>query len=272
MEQQVICAGRPVTYRRYGPLEGSAWLVLLHGLCEDSSLWSDVLSEIAEIPAICIDLPGFGASALPAAPGLEVYADAVNAVLEAARIPGVVLVGHSMGGYTALAFAERYASKLLGMGLFHAHPFADSPERADARKRAISLLKAGKKTQYVSQFFPGLFAPDFCANNPEIIQGAIENMGLRQSTEGIILALESMIQRPDRSSLLNNIAQPVLWILGDQDVLVPVEAALGAASRCPLSMVYRLRGVGHMGMFESAKICANLLRDFYNLSLVYKRN
>jgi len=271
MEQQVIYAGRPVTYKRYGPAEGSAWLVLLHGLCEDSTMWVDVLSEMAEIPAICIDLPGFGGSAPPAAPGMEVYADAVNAVLDAARIPGAVMVGHSMGGYTALAFAERYASKLFGLGLFHAHPFADSPSRMDARKRAIRLLKAGKKTQYVSQFFPGLFAPDFCASNPEIVQGAIVNMGLRQSTEGIILALEGMIQRPDRSSLLNTISQPVLWILGDQDALVPVEATLQVASRCPLSVVHRLRGVGHMGMFESTKSCAILLRDFYNLSLDYQR-
>lgn len=272
MEQQVICNGRPVAYTNYGPRDSSSRLVLLHGLCEDSSIWSGLLSELTEIPIVCIDLPGFGASAPLAAPGLDGYADAINAVLEEEHIPKAVLVGHSLGGYTALAFAARYAPRLSGLGLFHAHPFADSLEKKDARTRSIRLLKAGKKTQYVTQLFPGLFAPDFFAANPHVIQGIIEQIGLRQSTEGIIAALEGMMLRPDRTSMLKKITQPVLWILGDQDPLVPFESTLEMASKCPLGMVSRLEGVGHMGMFESKQTCANLLRDFFALSVAFQRD
>lgn len=236
-------------------------LVLLHGFCEDSSVWSELLPHLSDVPTFCLDLPGFGAAPLPATAGMEGYAQAVHDALDAAGIGKCVLVGHSMGGYAALEFAARWPERLTGLGLFHSHPYADPPERREARLRGIEMLRSGKKDLYVAQLFPGLFAPAFAAARPDVVNALIVT-GKKQTVEGIIAGLEGMMQRCDHQDTLQNLPCPVQFLLGAEDALVPLDTALHAATLPSQADVQVLPGVGHMAMFEAAAAAGKAVRAF----------
>jgi pimeloyl-ACP methyl ester carboxylesterase len=195
-------------------------------------------------------------------PQVNHYADGVLAVLDEAKVQQCVLVGHSLGGYVALAFAQQYPERLKGLGLYHSHPFADTPERVAARRRGIELLQSGKKDLYISQLFPGLFTPDFVEKHSDIVQKLIEN-GKKQSTEGIIAALEVMIDRPDHTETLRNITCPLLLLLGATDPLISVKDTLKAALPAAALSVSILPGVAHMGMFEAPEVCSQIVAQFW---------
>ncbi|MBK9335165.1 MAG: alpha/beta hydrolase [Lewinellaceae bacterium] len=237
-------------------------LVLLHGFCEDASLWEPVLPLLSDGPVLRIDLPGFGGSDLPPAPGMEVYADAVCAILHELGITRCVLAGHSMGGYVALAFARAYPERLAGYTLVHSHPYPDTPERIENRRRGIEMLQAGKKDLYVAQLFPGLFAPAFAQTRPEVVDALVQT-GQTQPTEGIIAALQGMIDRQNHLDTLRDSTCPVQFILGELDAIVPLEDALAAATIPSTVDIRVLSGVGHMGIWEAPQHTASALRDFW---------
>ncbi|MCC7465790.1 MAG: alpha/beta hydrolase, partial [Saprospiraceae bacterium] len=191
--------GTPIAYTQRG--HGNCPLVLLHGFCEDSSIWQPMLPLLADLPLICIDLPGFGKSGQPTPPTMEAYANAVRTVLDHTGTERCVLVGHSMGGYVALEFAAKWPERLAGLGLFHSHPFTDNEERKSARRRGIETVLAGKRDLYVSQLFPNLFAPDYLEQHPDILQ-LLTGQGKQQPTEGIVNALQAMLERKDHQQTL----------------------------------------------------------------------
>jgi pimeloyl-ACP methyl ester carboxylesterase len=147
------------------------------------------------------------------------------------------------------------------MGLVHSHPLADSAERLDARRRGIELLQSGRKDLYVSQLFPGLFAPAYAQAHPETVQTLIEN-GRRQSAEGIIAALEAMMRRKDHRETLRTAPCPVLFIAGTEDTLIPAEVTWNSALLPDIARVEMLPGVGHMGMYEAPEAVIAAVKAF----------
>ncbi len=227
-------------------------VVLLHGFCEDSSVWSLVARDLGEKNVFYIDLPGFGQAPLASENTIRAYAAAVVSSMDELNLPKAFICGHSLGGYVALEMAAVYPERFIALGMIHSHPFADTPERISNRQRGIEMLKQGKKDPYVSQLFPGLFAPDFLKTHPEVVAEVTEK-GKRQSAEGIIAALEAMIGRRDHMDTLKNLPFQAHWLLGAQDSLIPVATALQAVLASSASSVECLPTVGHMSMLEKPK-------------------
>lgn len=237
-------------------------LVLLHGFCEDHSVWDSWLAHLTALPVIRIDLPGFGGSSLPSAADMSHYAEAVRTVLDEHGIRQCILHGHSMGGYAALEFAAQYPERLAGLGLFHSHPYEDQPATRDKRMRGIEMLRSGKRDLYVAQLFPGLFAPAFAEEHAQIVQKLVET-GQKQPAEAIIAALESMLGRRDHTATLTNLPVPVQIIQGEADTVVPVDLATAAAMLPAITDLQVLPGVGHMGMFEAPERTAGMVQSFW---------
>lgn len=262
MKNTLLINGRRIVYADNSPAKNAVPLVLLHGFCEDSSLWAPVLPKLRKLRIVRIGLPGFGGSDQPLAPGMEIYAEAVCAVLNELDIAHCVLAGHSMGGYATLAFAQKYPERLAGLALIHSHPFEDSPERKENRRRGIDMLRSGKKDLYVAQLFPGLFAPDFARTNPSVVESLIRQ-GRRQPEAGIIAALEGMIERADHQDTLSTAICPVLFLGGEQDSIIPPEWLYRVAHLPAVAEIHVLPGVGHMGIFEAPEKTAEILLRFY---------
>lgn len=106
-------------------------IVLIHGFCENSSIWKDlekVLSDNYQV--ISVDLPGFGQSPLDNSDlTLDNVATILHDFLKQLKISSCFMIGHSLGGYITLSFAKKYSDMLLGFGLFHSTTFADSEEK-----------------------------------------------------------------------------------------------------------------------------------------------
>lgn len=262
MRKNLIINNKRVSWQTHGDLSAALPLVLLHGFCEDAGIWDTLTKHWAELPLVAIDLPGFGGSEPPEVPGMSAYTEAVVAVLETLSLPKVLLLGHSLGGYVALELAAHSPERLAGLCLFHSHPYEDSPERKEGRRRAIELLRAGKKEAYLKQLYPGLFAPEFILAHPEILETLVQS-GRSYPVEGIVAALTAMMQRREHLDTLRNATFPVQFVLGDQDALIPVVQALKAAVLPPTSKIDLMKGVGHMSMLEAPEKAAEAVRGFY---------
>lgn len=257
--------GRNISFDSEG--KGPA-VVLLHGFCEDSRIWEDFKLDLTEegYRVIVVDLPGFGQSEVIENITIEGMAEAVAAVLDHLNLDKVILIGHSMGGYVSLAFAEKHPERLTGLGLFHSQTMADSEEKKEARQKSIDFIRRQGSALYVKQTIPALFAPNFINSNTFLIE-KLSFRASRSPAQGIITALEAMKNRPDRSEVLRQIRCPVLFIIGKLDNAVPWENSM-AQTHLPLRAdIHILEKVGHMGMFEATKQTQSIIRQFVQFCL-----
>lgn len=237
-------------------------IVLLHGFLESLEIWehfSNVLSN--DFQVISIDLPGHGKSFCYADKHtMDFMAESVKAVLNHLNIEDCILIGHSMGGYVTLAFAEKYPETLQGFGLFHSQASADTAESKTNRDRTIQLIE-NDRMGFIQMFIPDLFAP---ANriklNPAIQK--LKNQAIETPKAGIIAALRGMKERPDRTSVLENTKHAVLFILGQEDTRIPLDSVIKQAFLPNKSEVQILKGVGHMGYIEDEKYTLNTIKHF----------
>jgi pimeloyl-ACP methyl ester carboxylesterase len=245
----LLFQNKKIAYQSQG--QGTS-VIFVHGFCEDHTIWEDFNPEIiaAGYRVITVDLPGFGESEVVPDASVETMATIVNELLSYLDIEKAVFIGHSLGGYVGLAFAKTYTARLLGLGLFHSHPYADSEEKKQGRRRSMEVVRSKGGALFVRQLIPGLFAESFARSHPDLMEQLIRRAAA-YPPEGILNALQAMHDRPDQSDVLKNIQQPVLFIIGKEDTAVPKEASLKQTTLPDMSSVVILEGVGHMGMFEA---------------------
>lgn len=236
-------------------------LVLLHGFCEDSRMWDDFLTLFSTQKIVRVDLPGFGQSELQDEHSISQMAACVKAVFDHLKIEECVLIGHSMGGYVSLEIAKQYPEYLLGLGMFHSHPYGDSEEKKAGRDKGIDFIRRNGHIHYIKQVIPSLFAFDFSKGYQFEVNKLLYNAA-QYSPEGIIAALEAMKNRADNSTVLEQIKCPVLFIVGKQDQAVPLDASLNQTALPMVADIQILPSVGHMGMFEAKRKTAKIVKHF----------
>jgi pimeloyl-ACP methyl ester carboxylesterase len=226
-------------------------IVLLHGFTESSRIWNRFAATLAlRNRVITIDLPGHGKSeCVSSVHTMELLAEVVHTVLKRLRTGKCLMVGHSMGGYVTLAFAEQYPEMLRGFCLFHSHCFADTPEDREARNRTITIV-GRDKFSFVAQFIPGLFPLEVHKTYAKQIEKLVQRAA-KMSKEGVIAALEGMKSRKDHTELLKHTTLPVLFILGLKDSKAPLQRLWEMVSLPVKSRVLLLRECGHMGYIEA---------------------
>lgn len=218
--KQILFKNTNISYSDTG--KGTA-IVLLHGFLENKDMWDFYIPEFAKKNrVITIDLLGHGETeCLSYVQTMEDNADAVHAVLSELRIRKAIFVGHSMGGYVALAFAELYPDTIKGLILLNSTASADSEERKTNRDRAIKVVKHSFMN-FISLSIANLFSE----SNRERLASAIENVkkeALKTPLQGIVASLEGMKIRQDREVLLHLTPYPKLLILGEKDPVLNYE-------------------------------------------------
>ena len=248
---------------RYADLGYGEPVVLLHGYLESLEIWDGFADELsADYRVICPDLPGHGRSGIYSnIDSMDIMADAVKHVLDVLGIGRTVIVGHSMGGYAALAFEDFYPELTIGFGLFHSHAISDPEDKKANRDREIALVKAGKKKQFIDVNIPNAFAADNHEKFKEKIDWA-RQIALATSDEGIIHALEGMKSRPDRRDVLRNTTDPLLIIAGRKDHYIPFEVYEQHFDLASKTEVVVLENSGHMGFIEEKQKSLESLRRF----------
>ncbi len=237
-------------------------LVLLHGFPESVKIWYDYKEKLSDsFRLILIDLPGHGRSGMiDETHTMELMADSVKAVLDHLNVSSAVVIGHSMGGYVALALARKHARMLKGLGLFHSTSLADSDEAKQARDRAIEAVKQNH-TKFLFGFIPELFAPE----TKDIFQSEIQNLideASNMKPAGILAAQKGMKERTSTLDVLINASFPVMFIAGQKDSRVPFENVWVQMALTETAYSLILRNVGHMGFIEAKIQCLDYLESF----------
>jgi pimeloyl-ACP methyl ester carboxylesterase len=237
-------------------------IVLLHGFLGSSEIWKSHARRLKEsFKVITIDLPGHGNSEnIPVTFSIDDMAEGVRNVLKSLEIKTCVLVGHSMGGYVTLAFAEKYPRLLKGFVLFHSQAAADSPEARANRDRTIAFVQKDHQG-FIKNFIPDLFDPtNIMKLNKEIDE--LKVLAQKTPKEGIIAALEAMKNRPDRQHVLLNSKVPVLFIIGKNDKRIPMEIIIPQTLLPEHSEMILLDHVGHMGFLEAPGKTFSAVKSF----------
>lgn len=243
--------------------QGERCVVLLHGYLESLLVWDDFVPLLyKQLRVVTLDLPGHGISVVTGeCHTMEFLADTVAEGLKALGIQRCTLVGHSMGGYVALAFCERHPDMLDGLVLLSSTPNPDTEEKAENRRREIALVRAGKK-EMLARVAP---AAGFAEENRTRMADAIEDLTEQvfvTEEEGIVALLNGMIARKDQNEMLCRTKVPVLFILGRKDNYIPVEVAEKMVADHPEARVVWLEHSGHMGFLEEPEATARVLLDF----------
>ncbi len=230
-------------------------VILLHGFGESGSIWNEQVNFLKPYFRIIIpDLPGSGASKMPEMGeqflSMDDHADAIKIILEKENIKTCTLIGHSMGGYITLAFAEKYPGCLNGFGLFHSTAMADSEEKKTARQKGIAFIQSNGPVAFLEEVIPNLYGTEYKTKNPAGLAKHVE--GAREFTATTLISYyRAMMQRPDRKAVLQNFPKPVLFIMGEEDKTVNLQEALSQSHLPRESHVHIWKAVAHMGMREA---------------------
>lgn len=231
-------------------------MVLLHGFPLDHHLWDGVVPLLEDqFDLIVPDLRGFGGSStVDSFYSMEDYASDVAALLDHLGIPKAAIVGHSMGGYVALAFARLFPDRVSGLGLVSSQVLDDAPERKEGRYKSAAEV-ADKGISSVVE----TMAPKFTSDTrlQEYARTSME----KQQPAAYIGALKAMAERVDSTPLLSTISYPVVLIHGDADSLIPVDRAREVKASFPQSHFVEIRGAGHIPMMEAKEQTAEALRN-----------
>lgn len=257
--------GKKVSYD-FRKKKGKATVVLLHGFLETGSIWKDYVSELSKNYAVLnIDLLGHGQTeCVGYIHTMEEMADLVRAVLKAHDVRKGFLVGHSMGGYVALAYAEKFPDNTKGICLFNSSAFADNELKRSDRDRAIKVVKNNHE-RFVQEVIPNLFTRmDSPALKSALKRTLREALGT--SKQGVIAALEGMKIRENREMVLKFAPYPVLFIIGKQDRILNYEALIEQSKLNERGSYYLSETGGHLCFYEDKYPCLKALTNFMNSS------
>lgn len=236
-------------------------LVFLHGFLENRTMWkafADVLSEKHRV--ITIDLLGHGETdPIGYVHTMEDNADMVHGLLMHLKIKKATFIGHSMGGYVALAFAEFYPDMVSGIALVNSTSRADSDERKTNRDRAIKAVKLDY-TSFVRLSVGNLFSEE----NRDRLSQEIEHVkqeALKMPLQGIVASLEGMKIRKDREVLLHFAPYPIMLVLGKKDPVLNYEENADQAGDNKVQLVSLPNG--HMSPLEDYDVLLETLRKFF---------
>ncbi len=240
--------GVNINYSSFG--KGTA-LVLLHGFLENKTMWKPFIPSFSKRhQVITLDLLGHGKTGcIGTVHTMEDMADAVKAVLNELKIKNSIIVGHSMGGYVALAYAEKNPNEVKGLCLMNSTAQADSKEKKINRDRAILAVQKSKNS-FVRISITNLFRP----KNRSIFSKEIKQVkaeALKISTEGIVAALAGMKIRKDRTKLFQELRCIKMMIIGKRDPVLDYDSLLDQTMNIDIKVVEFPDG--HMSHIENKK-------------------
>ncbi len=238
-----------LSYFLYGKGEP---VVLLHGFGEDSRIWQKQIQFLQNrFQLIVPDLRGSGLSTLPQhSLSVESMAQDLQMILKTENIQQCILLGHSMGGYITLVFAEKYPHMLTAFGLIHSTAYADSDEKKAARKKSIAFINEHSAFEFIQTTIPNLFSAAFNKQQKQQVLQLTEQ-GRQFSKAALTAYYDAMIARPDRTEVLKNSSVPVLFFIGEEDKAVNPGDMLKQSSLPAVSQVLFVNGIAHMGMLEA---------------------
>jgi pimeloyl-ACP methyl ester carboxylesterase len=255
MQKKLCYQSEHLYYEQHG--QGKP-IILIHGFGEDASIWESttkLLSQHATVYTIHLPGTGLNITSNPQLATINDCAQILAGLYKAENLETALIVGHSMGGYIALAFAKNNAEQVTALGLVHSSVFADDDAKKEARAKNMVFIANNGTEAFIKQSTPNLFAPTFVDEHKLWLQNYIQSL-YYMAPQVLINYTESMKNRADSADWIKETAIPILYIIGDADKAIPFEKSMQQCHLPNISYIHILKNVGHMGMFEANK-CFN---------------
>ena len=259
MEKTILYQSKKIFYQSIG---NGRPVMLVHGFGEDGNVWGKQVEYVKDKYLLIVpDLPGSGKSEMTDDMSMEGMAEVLHSIIHEENIDRCTVIGHSMGGYITLALVESYWNHVNAFGLFHSTAFADTDEKKEVRKKGIEFIKQHGAFEFLKTSIPNLFSPNSKSLIPNSINEFIDS--LKDFTpQALISYYNAMINRPDRTAILKNTENPVLFIAGEHDNAIPLNDILKQCHLPEKSYFHVLKKSGHMGMIEQPTDASLILEEF----------
>jgi pimeloyl-ACP methyl ester carboxylesterase len=237
---------------------GGPLVVLLHPFPLARGTWAGLGEALAaRHRVLAVDAPGFGESPLRAGWSIADFADDVVTVLDACGAERAMLLGMSMGGYAALAFAARHPARLAALILADTRAAADSPETRAGRAAALELVRTAGPEAYLRASLPRLLAPDA----PPAL-AAFARSHAEPHAASLTAGIEALRDRPDRTGELAAIRCPTLVVCGEADQVTPATEMRRMADAIAGATFVAIPGAGHLSHLEAPGAFARAVSPF----------
>lgn len=239
-------------------------VLLIHGFPFHQEIWDGYVERLSdEFRVITLDLPGFGKSESLKSPfTLEQVGSTLLDFLRKKDLKEVNIVGHSLGGYVALAMVKNSPELFTSLVLFHSTAYADSAEKKASRSKVVEFVQKNGAIPFASGFIPPLF---FNPTHPAIER--VKRIAGEATSQAVIGYTLAMKDRPDHIKTLEVFKNPTLFLAGKNDPGIPPDSIRKQATHSQKAEIHIFENVSHMGMFEKPEETASKIKGF-----LYKPN
>lgn len=255
-------------YNIYTKVEGEGRpLLMLHSYWGSQILFDHLAKSFsANWMVIRIDLPGHGNSGNPSEDyTFNQFAEVLNELLIRLNVQGKVsVIGHSMGGYAAMAFTAKFPERIASLILMHAPTKAADSQSIKLREREARLLIKGKRELLLQATIPSNFAPENWVKM-EWAFNLLSQTSSQVTYEGALGSITAINQRANMLDVLQKAQFPILMIIGKYDKVYKAEEQLAEAKQIPKAEVLVLNHSGHLGFMEEEELVIKEIGEFLNL-------
>ena len=200
--------GAKVHYTEYGAGENA--LLFVHGWSCDETFWAAQASALAwKFHVITIDLPGHGQSDKPEIPyTMDLYARAIHAVLQDAKVKWATLAGHSNGTPVIRQFYRKFPEKTRALIIVDGglRPFGDKA----TMEKFVAKLKEPNYEENAGKIIDGITSPIQDAALREKIKSTMLRTPQSVAASEFEATLDPDLWRPEKINV------PVLMVLAKQ--------------------------------------------------------
>jgi pimeloyl-ACP methyl ester carboxylesterase len=232
-------------------------LVFLHGFGEDARMWDDFI-------------PGRFFDATMHIPNYADWSDCLSISAYAQKIEQnlpynetFVLIGHSMGGYIALEMAKQFPERIQGIVMLHSTPLADSTEKQAQRDKTATFIQENGSETFIRSFVANLFAPEFVVAHRHLMEELADRY-VTISQAGLVAATLAMKVRADLVGFVQSTNIPMLFVLGEQDPLIPTDSIVEVLKGKAQHKYVILSAVAHQGCYEAPEETYLAINQFIN--------
>jgi 3-oxoadipate enol-lactonase len=237
-------------------------IVFIHAFPLNRTMWAPQVSALVErCRCIAVDLRGFGETSVEGPWSMDQYADDVAGALDHLKVERAVVVGCSLGGYVAFSVWRRHPARVRALVLADTKATADTDEIREKRRALIATTRSQGSTAVANLQIASLIGKTSREKQPDTYD-AVHRMIAQAPAEGIVGALDAMMQRADSTATLATITVPTLIIVGEEDVPTPVKDARAMAAAIPGSQLEIIASAGHLANMERPAAFNHLLTEF----------